>query len=1319
MSPSLSKVVGFCLLSAPLLLAGSAPLPAQNAPLPPELETEQVLNVNKELPHATLMPYANVAQALAAKRAESPFARSLNGPWSFHYVPRPEERPVDFYRPDYDVRGWKTLPVPSCWQMQGYGVPEYTNFTYPFKNDPPRVTGEPPHDWTAYKDRDPVGSYRRDFEVPAEWTGRRVFLTFDGVDSNLLLWINGERVGYSTNSRAPAEFDVTKYLRPGRNVVAAEVYRFCAGSYLEDQDMWRMSGIFRNVTLWSAPAVHVRDFSVQPDLDAQYRDGVLHVVAKVKNYGDRPASARALRYQLYDRAGQPVSGGMASGTVPALAPGEESTVVLQASAANPQKWSAEMPFLYTSVLSLDAPASEQGGSPPEILSCRTGFRKIEIKSNVFCLNGVPVKLIGFNRHENEPETGHTVSEAEMLRDIQLLKGCNSNHVRTCHYQDDPRWYELCDEYGLYLVAEANLESHGSGWQPPGSLSFRPEWEKAHVQREVDNVESQKNHAAVVIWSLGNESGWGPNFDAAYHAVKNLDATRYVHYEGWQQGGDRKKGDLVSQMYPSPTAMEQALKNHDYDKPYYLCEFAHAMNNSLGGLTEYMDEFYKYPGAMGGAIWEWQDQAIWNRTDPAHPFLAYGGGFGDKPNDGVFILKGGGVFTDRTRNPKYFEVKHAYQWIKTTAHDLARGELTVENKYAFTPLSQFLAAWTVTRDGQEVAHGDLSLPEVAPGGSAPVSVPLPQGLLARPGEYFLHVGYRYKETPAWSAPDTEKEIATDQFALPAQPVAVVDAPARDTGDFPALQVSSDAAKITLSGRRGASPFRAVFNRADGALSELVYGDTPVIVPGTGGLALYAYRAPHLNDDKWIASTWKTAGLDHLTMRPSAVEVVAPSAKEANGAVQVRVSGTSEGRAGFGFGQVVDYTVTRDGTVDVRAAVLPKGRRIVLPRLGMRVQLNPLLDQVSYEARGPQENYPDRELGAEIGRYASTVRDLLTPYVRPMECGNRGDARWCALTRGPQGPGLRVDFVPPGEPGTNPSAAVGGFAFSALPYTDEQLEKADYAKDLPASAATVLCLAAKTLGVGSGSCGPATFEAYRIYADPAVFCFRLTPLSGGDAAPVRLLAAIPAAVPPLLVQEDANGLVSLGNAPAGTTVSYALADGPFQPYAAPFAVAGGGRLRVQAARPGALPFAGEFTLNKISDRKNWQVTASSFQPGEGDPSHVVDGDARTFWHSRYSPLAPRPHYLVIDTGKMSKLAGLTYTGREDGDNGRVDKYEISLSADGRNWGQPVASGHFHNDSTEQIVTWPVPVAARYVKFVPVSEVHGKEFSSVAELDLLFAD
>ena len=421
---------------------------------------------------------------------------------------------------------------------------------------------------------------------------------------------------------------------------------------------------------------------------------------------------------------------------------------------------------------------------------------------------------------------------------------------------------------------------------------------------------------------------------------------------------------------------------------------------------------------------------------------------------------------------------------------------------------------------------------------------------------------------------------------------------------------------------------------------------------------------------------------------------------------------EGQNGFGLAQAIDYTVNRDGAIDVRASVLPRGRRIVLPRLGMRVQLDPTLSQLTYFARGPQENYPDRELGAEIARYTSTVAGQMTPYVAPMECGNHGDARWCALTRGAQGPGLRVDFVP-----QDGASVPGGASFSALPYTDEELDRANYARDLPPSTATVLCLAARTLGVGSAGCGPAPFQPYRIYSEPTVFAFRLTPLFEGVPASARLPAGAAALTPPVLVQPDRNGLISLGNAPA---ITYALGDAAFQPYTAPFAAPGGGRLRVKAGQEGALPFLGEFTLSAAPRRGEWNRDGEQLPgPARGEPAHAIDGDPGTYWHSRWSPATPGPHFLVIDTGKLARIAGLTYVGREDGDNGRIKEYEVFLSADGQNWGQPVAKGQFHNNSDEQRVTWPQPASARYVKLVAVSEVHGRDIASAAELDLLFAE
>ena len=465
-------------------------LHAQQAVMPSEVENEQVLGINKEPYHATLMPYKDRTEALAANRRGSTWARSLNGQWKFHWVPRPEERPVDFYKPDFDVSAWKDIPVPSNMEVQGYGTPIYTNFTYPFKKDWPRVTSEPPKEYTAYLERDPVGSYRREFDVPSNWSGRRIFLTFDGVDSAFFVWVNGKKVGYSVNSRNPAEFDLTSYVVPGqKSLVAVEVYRYSAGSYMEDQDMWRLSGIFRNVTLWSAPQVHVRDFSVNGDLDPSYRDGVLKVSAKIRNYSDAAQPARRLQVEIAPREGRPTSIAQTFVDVPALAPGEERAVSTSLTVKDPLKWTAETPNLYTTVLSLVGDAKST-----EVLSARTGFRKIEIKNAIFMINGIPVKLKGANRHENWPDTGHYVSDEHMVRDLELLKQVNANHVRTSHYTDDPRWYELADEYGIYLVAEANVECHGY----MNVLDREPRYEKSIVDRNIANVENLKNHPLLVV-----------------------------------------------------------------------------------------------------------------------------------------------------------------------------------------------------------------------------------------------------------------------------------------------------------------------------------------------------------------------------------------------------------------------------------------------------------------------------------------------------------------------------------------------------------------------------------------------------------------------------------------------------------------------------------------------------------------------------------------------------------------------------------------------------------------------------------------------------
>jgi beta-galactosidase len=1283
---------------AALCLAGATlALPAAEPSVPPEIENESVLRVGAEPPHATLMPYAAMRQALAGKRRESPFARDLNGMWKFNWVGNPSQRPVDFYQPDFDVSGWKEIPVPSCWQMHGYDTPIYSNQRYTFQRDWPRVMGEPPADWPAFKDRNPVGSYRREFVVPVDWAGRRVFITFDGVDSAFFLWVNGQRVGYSTDSRIPAEFDLTKFVKPPgqTNVLAVEVWRYSAGSYLECQDMWRLSGIFRNVTLWAMPNVHIRDFFVKTDLDAGYKDATLEVVVKVKNFTDQPQPSQFVSLNLYPPAGQ--GGQPISGTkgLERFGPGEEKEVTFKLNVPNPAKWTAETPVLHptTIVLTPNVGAQGQVTGPSEFVSTRVGFRKVEIKDSVFMVNGVPVKLKGANRHENWPDTGHTVTEARMIRDLELLKQMNANHVRTCHYPDDPRWYELCDEYGIYLVAEANIESHGYGYGRD-SLSHPKAWEAAHVARNVANVEHYKNHPSVVIWSLGNEAGPGENFHAALRAIKALDPSRPTHYERFGTGADNPC-DIDSTMYPGVGWVESQGKSARR-KPLYLCEYAHAMNNSMGSICDYNDVFDRYPNLMGGAIWEWQDQAIWNTRNPAQPFLAYGGDFGDKPNDGVFILKGV-VTAERNVNPKYPEAKKAYQWVSFEAEDLAAGKIKVKNRYAFTNLKKFLPVWQLREDGHQVASGALVPLDLAPNQSTTLTLSPQDKYAFKPGrEYLLGVSLQLIENEIWAK--ALYEVAGEQFVLPNTPAATVASTPRSLGP---VRIEDGASLITVSS--GVS--RITFDKASGALTDWQAGGLSLVQPG-GGPQLYAYRAPHLNDDHWASGGWRSRGLDQLQFKPARVEAVALP----NDVVQMRVSGESIGKNSFAFAQSLTYTIFGNGSVALDLTALPRSpQRFVLPRIGLRLLFNPSLTFVTYYGRGPLENYPDRKRGSDLRLHTATTKILFTPYCATMECGNHEDTRWVELNSGGQGLLATADG--------------GAMSFSAIPYTDQELQSVKHPHELPPSTATVLCLSAKTLGVGSAGCGPQPLPQYVIYSDPVVFSCVLRPLPSGELGQSGSLATaaritLPARVKPLLVERDQQGRFTLTTATEGAKITYALNSGAETPYTGPIEIPDGGTLRFSATKDGALPFVGELPIASQPKRLAMKVvSASSFERGEGEPANAVDGDPGTFWHTRWSGPEPKhPHWLILDLGAPTKIGEVVCTGRQDSGNGRVRDYEVFVSADSREWGEAVAKGRLRDNEEPQTIALKTPATGRYLKFVALSESQGRAWTTLAELDVV---
>jgi beta-galactosidase len=1023
--------------------------------LPPEIENPECLGVNKEPAHATLMPYGNLKEALAANRHASSFCQSLNGMWKFNWVATPGERPIDFYKPDFDVSGWKEISVPSNWQVLGYGTPYYILAGYSFQKDWPRVMSEPPRNYTAYIERNPVGSYRCEFEVPAAWERRRVFIAFDGVDSAFFLWINGQKVGYSVNSRNVAEFDITPYIKPGKNLLAAEVYCYCAGSYLEDQDMWRLSGIFRNVTLWSAPQVHIRDFFVKTDLDSQYKDAMLEVTACIRNYGDKSADARKLTTVLFDHDGNPV-GAKAETNVPVIKPGEEKSVVVTIPVVNPAKWTAETPNLYTTVLTLS------NGKDEEIISMRTGFREIEIKGRLFTVNGVPVKLKGANRHEHWPDSGHYVTEEKMIRDLEVLKQGNCNHVRTSHYSDDPRWYELCDEWGIYLNAEANVECHGYY----DVLDREPKFQKAIVDRNRANTENFKNHASVVMWSLGNENGGGNNLVAALKCVKAIDASRPVHYQPFDIGAGNP-ADVDSRMYSGPEELEKFATDPNLTKPFYLCEYAHAMFNSMGSIGEYNDQFDKYPSLMGGAIWEWQDQGLWNDRDPNHQFMAYGGGFGEVPNGHYFIHKGV-VFSDRSPKPHYPEMKRVYQWIDIEADNLAAGKVQIRNRYAFISLDKFNNQWTICEDGKIIDSGTFGTLYLAAGAKKTVTASF-KNISPKPGaEYFLRVAFTLGKDEVWAKAGFE--VAAAQFKLPVEMPAI----AVVAEKMKSLKLQENSSQIAVIGEG----FSVIFDKTEGVISQLMQNQVNLLA-ANGGPRLHLWRAPHRNDDMWAYNTWRNYGLDDLKCNTVYIKASQPQLS----IVRIEAAIRAEGTGNFSVTHSAIYHIYGDGAIAVDNAVVPAGTRVPLARMGVRLLLDIKLDQFAFLGRGPMENYADRKRGSDIGLYAGSVRDQMTPYAKPMECGNHEDVRWAAVG----GKGL---------PTLMAQASGDSMQISALPYTDEVMTPIEYAIDLPARSCTVLTLAARTLGVGSNACGGIPLNQYIVWSDPAVFSYVLRLLSTGE-------------------------------------------------------------------------------------------------------------------------------------------------------------------------------------------------------------------------------
>jgi len=1014
-------------------------------------ENPQVIGRNKEPGHVTLTPYPDERQALAGRREASPRFCLLNGDWAFYWSPTPEESPEGFEREDYDASKWGAIPVPSNWQMHGYGLPMYTNVQYPFD-----ISAAPavPHETNE------TGCYRTRFILPPEWAGRQVFIVFEGVDSAFYLWVNGREVGYSQDSRLPAEFNLTPYLRPGENLIALRVYRWSDGSYLEDQDHWRLSGIHRDVYLYATPSAHLRDFWARPELDAAYRNAALYIRAALKHYAAGSLAGYSVRAALYDADDQPVWAKPLAATVSAGA-GSEATLEMAGQVAAPAKWTAEPPYLYTLTLALLDPA----GQVIEATSCKVGFRKVEIVDGQLLVNGVAIKLKGVNRHDHDPIRGKAVTMDNMLQDVLLMKRHNINAVRTSHYPNDPRFLDLCDRYGLFVFDEANQEAHGL-WD---RLAKDPAWERAFVDRAIRMVERDKNHPSIIVWSLGNESGYGPNLDAMADWIHENYPTQPVHYH---PAVDAPIVDMISYMYPKVSKIIEAAEDPNETRPIVMCEYAHSMGNSTGNLKEYWDAIESHRRLIGGFIWDWIDQG-WQQTTPAGAtWYAYGGDFGDAPNDDNFCINGL-IGPDRVPHPGLIEYKKILQPVKVEGVDLVHGRVKVTNRYFYASLDHLAISWELSEDGYVIASGALDQLSLVPGESQEMTVPFRQPPLVAGAEYWLTLRFTLAQPTLWA--DAGHVVAWEQFAVP---FAAPKAAALPIATTPALRLRDLAKEILVLGH----DFRLVFVKADGAIHSFRAVGRELVMRGP---QLNLWRAPTDNDantwgDMRAAIHWREVGYDRLVHQVGEITAAQPQPQVVVVTARARVCALDRAA---GFDCDYTYTIYGSGDVVIETHLVPDAGLIYLPRVGLQMTLPGGYETMTWYGRGPHESYVDRKGSAPVGVYSGTVDEQHTPYVTPQENGNKTDVRWLALTDA-NGAGLLAVGMPLLE-------------VSAHHYTTQDLAQARHWHELPRRREITLNLDHRQMGLGNASCGPGTLPQYLIQPEEMRFSVRLRPLRPGDA------------------------------------------------------------------------------------------------------------------------------------------------------------------------------------------------------------------------------
>lgn len=1313
-----------------------------SAPTGKEWESPEQLALNKEQPRTWFFTFKDTESARRLLPEYSCYYQSLDGQWKFHWACHPDERPADFFRPEFDASTWDEVTVPMQWNVAGiqkdgslkYGIPIYANQPVIFQHTVSPgdwkggVMRTPPQDWVTYKHRNEVGSYRRTFTIPESWEGREIYIHFDGVSSFFYLWINGHYIGFSKNSRNTASFDITPYLNEKEeNLVAVEVYRNSDGSFLEAQDMFRLPGIFRSVSLTSTSKIQVRDFRVFPDLDANYENGTIRIEADLRNLTAKNVKNYTLAYSLYanelysdqNTLVQEVSGSLSLDPLPA---GGSLNTVTTLQIKQPRKWSAEAPYRYTLVGQL----KDKKGKIVETFSTALGFCKVEIKDTpaqadefglagrYYYINGKTVKLKGVNRQEINPARGNAITPAQMEEEIMLMKRGNINHVRNSHYSCHPYWYYLCDKYGIYLEDEANLESH-EYYYGEASLSHVPEFEAAHVARVMELAHAHVNHPSIVIWSLGNEAGPGQNFVSAYNALHAFDPSRPVQYER-----NNNIVDMGSNQYPSIEWMRGAVTGKYHIKyPFHVSEYAHSMGNAVGNLIDYWNAIESTNFFCGAAIWDWVDQSLYYYDrETGDRFWAYGGDFGDKPNSGMFCMNGI-LLPDHSPKPAFYEVKKVYQNVGVKAIDIQKGEIEIFNKHYFLPLTNYQIKWSLYQDGRLIKESNVfrapRMP-IGPREKVVYTIPYDFSQLEDRSEYFIKIQFLLAEDMPWA----KAGFVQMEEQLPVKPAGLYPTLSSLTASQPKPRVKEAENLLLITGKN----FSVQFDQKQGTIHSLYYNGRQMICEGKGP-RLDALRAPTDNDN-WAYRQWFEKGLHNLQHRvidfhriddrrsaENTVQLMYTVESQApNGAVleggtsgKYRIVEQSDrpfGNQDFKFTTHQIWTIYPDGSIELQADISSNDPSVILPRLGYTLEIPETYQQYTYYGRGPWNNYADRKTGAFIERYQSTVKEQFVQFPKPQSMGNREEVRWCALT---DSKGDGIVFISDST-----------LSASALPWSALELTLAPHPHQLPPTRSTHLHLDVAVTGLGGNSCGQGgPLEADRVKAAHHSMGFILRPIHQSTFSETTRIA--PSGPYPLSITRDRNGFVHIQSPDKNVSLVYTLNDQSKRySYSEPFPWREGGT--VTAYIKGREQVFSRMVFDKIENIPLEVIYASSQESGSDDARHLVDGDPHTIWHTMYSvTVAQYPHWVDFDAGEIKTIRGFTYLPRQDGgSNGDIRDYSLQVSTDGKNWSEAVARGKFEKSKQMQRIMLAHPVKARYIRFTALSSQNGADYAGGAEFTVI---